>query len=56
MNQAYQIVDRQDIRALAEFRGRDGCVLLPLLDLIEQTELAVDELIDVAGRPRSKPS
>jgi transposase-like protein len=50
MKRTYQIADRKDSRALAEFLSREGRVLLPMLDLIEQTEMAVDELIDVAGR------
>ena len=54
---AYQIVDRKDSRALAEFLSREGQLLQPMLELIEQadpsrlrTRMAVDELIDVAGR------
>lgn len=35
---------------LAEFLSQKGQVLLPMVDLIEQSRLAVDELIDVAGR------
>ncbi len=35
---------------LAEFLSRNGQVLLPMVDLIEQSRLAIDELIDVAGR------
>jgi putative transposase len=37
-------------RELTEFLSRNGQVLLPMVDLIEQSRLAVDELIDVAGR------
>jgi putative transposase len=37
-------------RRLAEFFSRHGQGLLPMVDLIEQSQLAVDELIDVAGR------
>jgi len=37
-------------RKLTEFLSRNGQVLLPMVDLIEQSRLAVDELIDVAGR------
>jgi putative transposase len=36
-------------RRLAEFFSRNGQGLLPLVDLIEQSRLAVDEL-NVAGR------
>ena len=50
MKQAYQVIERNDSRALAEFLSQDGQLLLPLLELIEKAELAVDELIDVAGR------
>lgn len=35
---------------LSEFLSRNGQALLPMVDLIEQSRLAVDELIDVAGR------
>lgn len=35
---------------LAEFLSCNGQVLLPMVDLIEQSRLAVDELIDVTGR------
>ena len=37
-------------RRLAEFFSCNGQGLLPMVDLIEQSRLAVDELIDVAGR------
>lgn len=46
----YQVVSRSDRRALAEFLSKEGQLLLPMLELVEQAELAVDELIDVAGR------
>ena len=50
MKAAYQIADRKDSRALAQFLSHEGQALLPMLELIEQAEMAVDELIDVAGR------
>jgi putative transposase len=37
-------------RKLTEFFSRHGQGLLPMVDLIEQSRMAVDELIDVAGR------
>ena len=37
---------------LAEFLRRNGQGLLPMVDLIEPSRLAVDELIDVIGRAR----
>ena len=50
MKEEYQITDRRDSRALARFLSDEGQALLPMLELIEQAEMAVDELIDVAGR------
>jgi putative transposase len=40
----------QNTRKLAEFLSRNGQILLPMMDLIETSRLAIDELIDVAGR------
>jgi putative transposase len=46
----YQITDRKDSRALAEFLSQEGQLLLPMVQLIEQAEMAVDELIELSGR------
>jgi len=37
-------------KRLAEFFSRNGQGLLPMVDLIERSRMAVDELVDVAGR------
>ena len=50
MKAAYQIANHQDSGALARFLSSEGQALLPMLKLIEQAEMAVNELIDVAGR------
>ena len=56
MNRRYQIVDRPDRHTaldparLAALLAKDGQLLLPLLDLIEHAEAALDDLIDVMGR------
>lgn len=50
MKSSYQVASRQDSRQLSEFLAKEGQFLLPMLDLITQAEIAVDELIDVAGR------
>src|SRR5262245_4920900 len=56
MTRRYQIVDQPDRRAapdpakLAALLAKDGQLLLPLLDLIEHAEAAVDDLIDIMGR------
>ena len=47
---SYQTVDKNDSRKIAEYLSKDGQLLLPLLDLICQTENAVDEVIDLVGR------
>lgn len=47
---SYQVVDRQDSDALAECLCRHGQLLLPMVELIEQSQAAVDDLIDVMGR------
>lgn len=43
-------IGQRNADRLAEFLSWNGQVLLPMVDLIEQSRLAVDELIDVAGR------
>jgi len=56
MPERYQIVssnanDRQpDVKELAEFLAKDGQLLLPIVDLIEQAQCAIDDLVDVMGR------
>jgi putative transposase len=49
-NRLYQITDKLNSRKIAEFLSKDGQLLLPILDLICNTERAVDELIDTAGK------
>jgi hypothetical protein len=46
----YQIINRKDSKELAKFLAKEGQFLLPMLDLIEQAQTAVDEVIDVVGR------
>ena len=46
----YQITDKLNSRKIAEFLSKDGQLLLPFLELICNTEQAVDELIDVVGK------
>ena len=40
----YQIADKLDSRKIAEFLSKDGQLLLPFLELVCNTEQAVDEL------------
>ena len=46
----YQVATAADKRQLTEFLMREGQFLLPMVKLIEQSERAIDELIDVLGR------
>ncbi len=47
---AYRIVNREDSRSLAEYLTESGPLLLPMVELIEGSRMAIDELIDVLGR------
>jgi hypothetical protein len=56
MSERYQIVSTHandglpQAKELAKFLAKDGQLLLPMLDLIEQAQCAIDELVDVMGR------
>jgi putative transposase len=46
----YQISEKNNSRNLAQFLSQDGQGLLPMVELLCQAEMAVDQIIDVAGR------
>ncbi len=46
----YQTITPGDNRALTDFLVRNGQFLLPMVRLIEDARLAIDEVIDVTGR------
>lgn len=50
MEKTYHIAEKSDSRSLAEFLVKNGQSLLPMVELIEQSQKAVDELIDGVGR------
>jgi putative transposase len=50
MKPSYQIVDRKDSQGFARYLTKNGQLLLPLVEMIEASRMAVDELIDVLGR------
>ena len=56
MKKPYKIVsgastpDTPDRRELADWLAKDGQLLLPLVELLEKGERAIDEVIDVMGR------
>ncbi len=56
MTERYQIVSTDaidanlDSKKLATFLAKEGRLLLPMLELVEQAQCAIDELVDVMGR------
>jgi len=50
MKRAYQVIQHTDSKGLAGFLAQEASGLLPIVELIQRTEMAVDELIDAAGR------
>jgi len=50
MRESYTILSKKDSQQLSRFLAREGQFLLPMLDLIEQAEAAVDEVIEGVGR------
>ena len=56
MNEAYHVVSPADTDGLPDSQeiagllSKDGQLILPLLDLVEQAQCAIDDLVDVMGR------
>ncbi len=50
MEKPYHIVGKESSEELGRYLAQNGQVLLPMVELIEQSKMAVDELIDVLGR------
>ena len=56
MSKNYHVVSRDDStkplqsKPLAQMLAKDGQLILPMLDLLETAQFAVDDLIDVMGR------
>ena len=50
MGKSYRIIDRKDNKKLTEYLVQNGQFLMPMVELIEASQLAIDELIDVLGR------
>ena len=51
---AYRIVNREDDRSLTEYLRENGQLLLPMVELIEASQMAIAELIDVLGRAQHR--
>jgi transposase-like protein len=50
MGKSYRIIDRRDSKKLTEYLVKNGQLLMPMVELIEASRMAIDELIDVLGR------
>lgn len=50
MKETYEVTDGTDRRAIAEFLKSEGQFLLPMVELVDRAELAIDEVIEVIGR------
>ena len=50
MQGSYEVTDETDSRAIAEFLKSEGQFLLPMVELVDRAELAIDEVIEVMGR------
>ena len=50
MGKGYQITGRNGSRELAKFLAENGQVILPMVELIEECKIAVDDLVEVLGR------
>jgi transposase-like protein len=46
----YHIVSKDNTQELVKFLVKNGQAMLPMVELIEQSKMAVDELIDILGR------
>jgi putative transposase len=49
MKRDYQIVEKNQTQKLAEYLARNGQIIMPMVELIEGTRMAIDDLIDVVG-------
>ena len=50
MRKTYEVTSGTDRRAIAELVKREGQFMLPMVELVERTELAIDEVVQVMGR------
>ncbi len=50
MEKRYPLLGKERTRELAKFLVQSGQALLPMVELSEQSKLAIDEWIDVLGR------
>lgn len=50
MGKPYHIIEKDETQGLVSFLAKNGQLLLPLVGLIEQAQVALDEIVDQVGR------
>ena len=50
MSKGYQITSKEDSRQIAEFLAANAQAVLPMVDLIEESMMAIDDLVETLGR------
>ncbi len=50
MGELYKIVEKKDSKQLAEYLSHNGQALLPMIELIEQGQMVVEQFIELLGR------
>lgn len=50
MKKSVQVAERRDKEQILSFLQKEGQLLLPLLELVETSQVALDQVIDVTGR------
>ncbi len=50
MSKEYQVLEKKNSRDLARYLASNAQIILPMVELIEQSKMAVDDLIEDVGR------
>lgn len=50
MSKGYQITSKKDSRQIAEFLAANAQAVLPMVDLIEESMMVIDDLVETLGR------
>lgn len=50
MSKAYQVTDKKDTKKIAAFLANHAQAVMPMVELIEQSQMAVGELVETLGR------
>ena len=50
MKERYQIREKRETKEIADYLSKNGQLIIPMMEMIQASQAAVDELIDVIGR------